>query len=75
MKDKISLEDAFEQKIQETAQDDSKEEKKIRQDAVEALVALGYSQTEALKAVRSIDITVDMTVEQVLKIGLKNVML
>ena len=75
LKDKISLEDAFEQKIQETDQDDAKVEKKVRQDAVEALVALGYSQTEALKAVRAIDITEDMTVEQVLKIGLKNVML
>ena len=75
LKDKISLEDAFEQKIQETDQDDAKVEKKVRQDAVEALVALGYSQTEALMAVRAIDITEDMTVEQVLKIGLKNVML
>lgn len=41
-------------------------------DAVQALVALGYTSTEALKAVKKVDITPDMTVEDILKAGLKN---
>ena len=40
-------------------------------EAIEALVALGYSLTEASKAVRKIEITEDMTVEAVLKASLK----
>lgn len=71
LKDKVKLEDAFEEKLKETEKVDGKDLQGVRQDAVEALVALGYSQTEALKAVREIDITPDMDAEQVLKLGLK----
>ena len=41
-------------------------------EAVEALVALGYSSTEAAQAVRKVEITPDMQVEEVLKLSLKN---
>jgi Holliday junction DNA helicase RuvA len=41
------------------------------QDAVQALVALGYGSTEALKAVRAVKPTADMDVEQILKEALK----
>lgn len=37
-----------------------------------ALTALGYSGTDALKAVKKVDMTEDMTVEQLLKKALKN---
>lgn len=40
-------------------------------EAIEALVALGYSMTEAAKAVRQVHVTDDMTVEAVLKASLK----
>lgn len=40
-------------------------------EAIEALVALGYSLTEASRAVRKIEIAEDMTVEAVLKASLK----
>ena len=40
-------------------------------DAVSALSVLGYSQTEAMKAVRSIEINDDTTVEEVIKIALQ----
>lgn len=40
-------------------------------EAVEALVALGYSMTEAGKAVRQVEITETMTVEDVLKASLR----
>ncbi len=40
-------------------------------EAVEALVALGYSQMEAGSAVKKVDVTKDMTVDQILKASLK----
>ena len=36
-------------------------------EAVQALVALGYGNTEALKAVRQVEITEEMSVEDVLR--------
>ena len=46
----------------------------VQNDAVQALVALGYGSTEALKAVRQVEITEDMQVEDVLKRALKLMM-
>lgn len=40
-------------------------------DAIEALVSLGYSATEATKAVRKADASDDVTVEELLKLSLK----
>ncbi len=40
-------------------------------EAVQALVALGYGNTEALKAVRQVEITEEMSVEDVLRQSLK----
>ena len=40
-------------------------------EAVQALVALGYGNTEALKAVRQVEITEKMSVEDVLRQSLK----
>jgi len=42
-----------------------------RQEAVEALVALGYSSTEAVKAVKKVTLTEEMTTEDILKASLK----
>ena len=46
----------------------------IDHDAVQALVALGYGSTEALKAVKKVEITEVSTVEDVLKQALKYMM-
>jgi len=43
----------------------------IQSEAVQALVALGYGSTEALKAVKQVELTEDMKVEDVLKLALK----
>ncbi|MBO5598489.1 MAG: Holliday junction branch migration protein RuvA [Oribacterium sp.] len=43
-----------------------------QREAVEALVALGYSETEASRAVKKVEINGDMTVDQILKLALKN---
>ncbi len=74
LKDKLDLEEAFEKKlaaaenapeISAAAGDD------IIQDAVQALVALGYGSTEALKTVRSVKPAENMNTEDILKEALK----
>lgn len=73
LKDKLSLEDAFEQKLANVSEKTAPSQLKgIKNDAIEALVALGYSSSDALKTLNSIEITEDMDVEDVLKAALKN---
>lgn len=74
LKDKLNLEDAFEQKlINNQAQDmnPSADYGEASSEAVQALAALGYSATDALRAVKQIENVQDMTVEQILKAALK----
>ena len=47
----------------------------IQSEAVQALVALGYGSTEALKAVRQVELKESMEVEDVLKLALKHMMI
>lgn len=74
LKDKLSLEDAFEQKLANTQlKEESKNHVKgVKNEAVQALTALGYSSSEALKALDGIEITEDTDVEDILKAALKN---
>lgn len=73
LKDKMSLEEAFEKKLENNADGVQKTlNSSIKNDAVLALSALGYSSAESLKAVSNVDITDDMDVEDVLKLALKN---
>ena len=72
LKDKLSLEDAFEQKLEHTKEQTGNKAKGAKNEAVEALVALGYSSSEALKAINGIEITEDTDVEDILKAALKN---
>ena len=73
LKDKLKLEDVFGeddpviQAVPQGAKSSSNE-------AVLAMVALGYSQAEALKAVRQCEIREDMTSDEILKLALKNVL-
>ena len=74
LKDKLKLEDAFEKKLaheQEAADISSSVLHDGRQEAVEALVALGYSSTEAMKAVRKVNDVSPDDVEGLLKAALK----
>ena len=72
LKDKISLEDAFEQKL---ANQGKKAEKNpatgVKNEAILALTSLGYSQSEALQVLSGIEIKEDSAVEDVLKEALK----
>ena len=74
LKDKLKLEDAFEKKLaheQEAASVSGFLIHDGRQEAAEALIALGYSSTDAMKAVRKgTDVSPD-DVEALLKAALK----
>lgn len=73
LKDKISLEDTLVRK--ETTKPhagDTLVDSHARNEAVEALIALGYSATDALHAVKNVQADDDMDVEMILKLALKN---
>lgn len=73
LKDKISLEDTLiHRQIQETPQALGLADQHAANEAVEALVALGYSAADALHAVKGVQVTEDMDVEAILKLALKN---
>lgn len=78
LKDKFKLEDAIEAKLIQGERAgkslDSAAGKAaaMREEAAQALAALGYSMTGALKALRDVEITDTTTVEDLLKYGLKN---
>ena len=74
LKDKLKLEDAFEKKLaheQEAAVLAGTDFHDGHQEAVEALTALGYSSSEALKAVRRVTDVDPGDVEAILKAALK----
>ena len=71
LKDKMKLEDAFELKLERAAVG-AGEVSDGRQEAVEALVALGYSSADALRAVRKVTDVPPDDVEGLLKAALKN---
>lgn len=74
LKDKLDLEDAFEKKFASDTLDPETAAaagSDAMQDAVQALTALGYGSTEALKAVRAVRPIEDMSTEDILKAALK----
>lgn len=72
LKDKLSLEDAFEQKLTNQAQKaELNPAVGVKNEAILALTSLGYSQSEALKVLQGIEISPDDQVEDVLKMALK----
>lgn len=72
LKSKIDAVEFLTNKLDSPKQDSiSKVDDGIVKEATEALTSLGYSATEALKAIRQIDITEDMSVDMLLKLALK----
>lgn len=73
LKDKVSLEDTLIHKqIQHQGGEASGMDNRSRNEAVEALTALGYSPADALQAVKGVQVSEDMDVETILKLALKN---
>lgn len=75
LKDKCNLEDALNTFAEDVAADTTQKpaNETAKSEAVEALVALGYSSTEALKTLQKITITPDMDTETILKQALKQI--
>lgn len=72
LKDKLKLEDAFERKLASAAHAQPvTAAADARSEAVQALTALGYSNSDALRAVRKSGATEDMDTETILKLALK----
>ena len=72
LKDKVSLEDAFETKTAHIAGGNVMVNGTVKNEAIQALVALGYSSSEAMKAVSQVEISQEYKVEDVLKLALKH---
>ncbi len=74
LKDKLSMEDVLERgKDSLEYSQETSESVGVQAEAVQALVALGYGSTEALRAGKNV-IADGMTVEEVLKLSLKQMM-
>lgn len=75
LKDKLKLEDALEHAGESSVVSSDgiadASANAMTSEAVQALVALGYGNTEALKAVRQVEVTDGMNVEDVLRQALK----
>ena len=73
LRDKLKIEDALEHKVSETVDSGrtGKGADHVQSEAVQALVALGYGSTEALRAVKQVPSDEGTDVESVLKAALK----
>lgn len=74
LKDKFKLEDAIEAKLihGEAAAGSMQQSSGLKEEAAQALAALGYSMTEAMKVLKNAEVTDSTTVEDLIKLGLKN---
>ena len=77
LKDKLSIEDALDHAVSKEAVVSGVADNyhEIMSEAVQALVALGYGNTESLKAVKQVDITESMGANEVLKQALKHMII
>ena len=78
LRDKVSMEDTFVRReaVQAGSADAGGNDRAAvaRKEAAEALAALGYSATDALKAVKQVEITEGMEAEDILKQALKKML-
>lgn len=74
LKDKLSMDDMIRESVSEETVIPQSGITGIQTDAVQALTALGYGSTEALRAVKQVAVTEETDVETVLKQALKYMM-
>lgn len=78
LRDKISLKDTLHglggpvENAGSTLTGSAGTDNMMRKEAIEALVALGYSASDATSAVKKVEVTEDTTVESILKAALKH---
>ncbi len=74
LKDKLSIDDVLTREEESVTTVSGHASNQVQAEAVQALVALGYGNSEALKAVKKVSILENTSVEDVLKQALKNIM-
>lgn len=74
LKDKLSVEESLEHMLGGDEPATVNTPTQVQTEAVQALVALGYGNQEALRAVRKVSVTEETTVEDVLRVALKHIM-
>lgn len=70
LKDKVSIEEALSEKASKAASEEDQAAQMAKSDAVLALNALGYSNTEILKAVSKIENINELDTQQIIKAAL-----
>ena len=73
LKDKFSLQEAFEQKLSQDVPAQAAGDPETAQEAAQALIALGYGRAEAWKAVRQVPEKERLNVEELLRAALKRI--
>ncbi len=68
LKDKVSPENVF----SKTQEKDTDQRSMLRSEAIEAMVSLGYTQTDAFRIISKMTIEKDATIESVIKAALKS---
>lgn len=73
LKDKFKLEEAFEASFHDKQIHvvSSNQSESVKEETIQALIALGYSSTESLRAVRSVEFVEGMTSQELIRICLK----
>ena len=72
LKDKLDIEDVF--VSEETDVKSGSIDVSVKNDAIQALVALGYSKSSAASSIKGMSVDADTTVEDVIKYALKNML-
>ena len=74
LKDKFTLESAFTQRLDEQGHNTNNAAiVDLREEAIQALTVLGYTASDATKVVSQVEITKDMTTDEILKMCLKKI--
>lgn len=74
LKDKLNIEDVLEKSAEKETTFAANVTNQVQAEAVQALIALGYGNSESVKAVKSVGVNEQSTVEGVLKEALRNIM-
>jgi Holliday junction DNA helicase RuvA len=72
LKDKLKMEDILDSAYRGSSEENSVSNMDVRASVISALTSLGYTGTEAAKAVNGVTCTPDMDEETLLKLALKN---
>lgn len=75
LKDKLKIEDIFPStNLKDEDKEEIREKNRLKGEALQALTALGYSQSEAVKAIKNVEISEDTKTAEIVKAALKNIM-